>query len=178
MFLVILCVLAAVVFIFTLAYPVIKKSYNNFVLEHSVALKMLSQLNEKFNFYFSSKSYNESHTYDNFNFFTDISCEDYLIYQLQFKKYEIEKEIRLINYNNINYQKYVKEINDISFGVYDASVKGFIFNALVKLEKKAFRSTILNPVTEFYIKVSLYCSKINGEIYARKTEMFSSDEIE
>lgn len=39
MFLVILCVLAAVVFIFTLAYPVIKKSYNNFVLEHSVALK-------------------------------------------------------------------------------------------------------------------------------------------
>ena len=178
MFLVILCVLAAVVFILTLAYPVIKKRYNNFVLEHSVALKMLSQLNEKYNFYFSSKSYNESYTYDNFNFFTDISCEDYLIYQLQFKKYEIEKEIRLIKYNNINYQKYVKEIDDISFGVYDASVKGFIFNALVKLEKKAFRNIILNPVTEFYIKVSLYCSKINDEIYARKTEMFSSDEIE
>ena len=49
---------------------------------------------------------------------------------------------------------------------------------LLKLEKKLFEQKVLNPKRVLYIKVVLYCSKINGHIYAKKQQIFTTEEVE
>jgi hypothetical protein len=64
--------------------------------------KVVNRLGEYLEFY--TKCNYEKKVYDNEQFYDNISCEDYLIYQLQFKKYDIEKELKYIAYNKENYE--------------------------------------------------------------------------
>ena len=79
-----------VITIFTI-FKVRQSKYIRYLLNNSLALNKLLKLNSNFKFVNISNDYFETHTYDNETFFNNISCEDYLIYQLQFKKFEIEK---------------------------------------------------------------------------------------
>lgn len=152
-----------------------KKKYEKYLLENSIALKELLIINNKYNFYNNVNNFNESHIYDNENFYNNISCEDYLIYQLQYKKYDIEKGIKYISYNKEKYILYSNEISKINeFGRYVNINNKLNHHYLLTIEKELFNKNKLNPLTYFNIKVILYCSKINGVIYNSKTQNFSS----
>ncbi len=147
-------------------------------MENSIAIKNLIDNNNKYNFYNSSKNFNERHVYDNENFYEGISCEDYLIYQLQYKKYDVEKEINNFNYNKEKYKSYCKEISEISeFGKYVEENNKLNKNYLLKIEKELFNQMVLKPATNFKIHVVLCCSKINGVVYRNKKQDFSSEQI-
>lgn len=151
--------------------------YVNFLLSNSIALKELLEINSKYKF-FDCSNYDASHIYDNSIFYNNISCQDYLIYQLQFKKYDITKEIRNIDDNKNNYSLYCKEIKAIdSFGNFNAPTEKFNLKHLLYLEKMIFGKNKLYPVIKFDITITLYCSKINGQIYASKYQTFSSEQI-
>lgn len=155
-----------------------KLKYTQFLMNNSVTLKSLFDLNKKYNFYFGSKNFDEENVYDNEIYYDSISCEDYLIYQLQFKKYDIEKEIKNIEYNKLKYNQYKKEIFSIEdFGKYNNINESLSINYLVSLEKNIFQKSILKPKTNFELNVTLYCSKINGEIYGGKSDIFSAEQI-
>lgn len=155
-----------------------KQKYTQFLMDNSIALKSLFDLNKKYNFYFSSKNFDEKNIYDNEIYYDSISCEDYLIYQLQFKKYDIQKEIKNIEYNKSRYNYYKNEIISIEdFGKYDNIDEDLNINYLVSLENNIFQDNILKPKTNFNLEVTLYCSKINGEIYGRKSDVFSAEQI-
>lgn len=155
-----------------------EKKYIDFLLNNSVTLLKLLSTNKKYSFIENIKNYNDSHTYDNEIFFTNISCQDYLIYQLQFKKYDIEKDIKNIQQNNIKFSQYTKEISEIkSFGEYKTSTEKLNTKYLLKLEKQLFNQYFLSPKLKFEIKIILYCSKINGRIYAKKQQTFYAEEI-
>ena len=67
-----------------------KTRYRNFVNLHSKALKELKSINYKYKKQFIRiPNFNMSHSYDNENFYDDISCQDYLIYELVYKQKEV-----------------------------------------------------------------------------------------
>ena len=160
-----------------IALKVKYKKYEAFVLNNSVALKQLLAINEKYHFS-TCNTYDDSHVYDNNIFYNNISCQDYLIYQLQFKKYDIFKDIKNINNNEKLYNSYCQEINTInSFGNFNESIKKLNHEYLFSVEKNIFNEYKLNPTLHFYIIITLYCSKINGHIYTAKQQVFYSEQI-
>lgn len=164
--------------IFFIARNAIQKKYNDFVLQNSIYLKKLQEINSKYKF-FNHIDFNQSHTYDNENFYCDISCLDYLIYQLQFISTKVIDQINKEKQNNRLYIEYLKDVATLTeTGKFLTDIGKFKYERLVATEKKLINQTIYaKPHTDFYIEVTLYCSQINGRIYAKKNETYYSEDI-
>lgn len=156
----------------------IKIKYDNFVINNSEYLKELNILNSKYKFY-NHIDFNQSHTYDNENFFSNISCLDYLTYQLQFSSNKIIDQINKENKNKQMYSEYLKEISSLpEKGKFLSDIAKLKYKKLLSTEKRLIKqNTLKKPSTNFYINITLYCSKINGRIYAKKSRTFYSEDI-
>jgi len=170
--------LALIVAIFFIVRKVIQKKYNDFILQNSIYLKKLQEINCKYTF-FNHINFNQSHTYDNENFYGDISCLDCLTYQLQFISTKVIDQINKEKQNGILYTEYQKEVVGLAeAGKFLVDIGKLKYDKLVAIEKQLISQTMLvKPHTNFYIEISLYCSKINGRIYAKKNKIFYADEI-
>ncbi len=156
-------------------YESIQKKYKNFVTQNSIAFEKICEINNLYSFN-SQINFDQSNTYDNENFYNNISCKDYLIYQLQFLSSQINKEISNINHNKQQYQNYVDKVKSVEYGLFKCSYDGFDYEKLLKFEKEIVNKVIKRPTTSFSITVTLYCSKINGEVYSHKRATFSAEE--
>ena len=166
-----------IISIIVIAIFITIKVYKSFAINHSNRIKKLIELNYKYRFY-DFVSNNQEHTYDNENFYNDISEQDYLIYQLQFISSKVNEQIKLMRYNSdlkFKYQIDLKEIKNDQ--TYDKVPKGFILKLLNKIEEKAFDKLIQEPCTNYYVEVTLKLSKINGEVYRKKSMIFYSEDI-
>ena len=173
-----LVILFIVIFIFLFCeYPVIKKrKYTKFVEDNSLALKKLNEINSKY-IHLAHSNYDTAYTYDNQIFYNNISCEDFLIYQLQYKKNIVKRLISYINNSKTNYAAYCNEVKQINqFGVFKELISNNLKN-LISIEKDLFNKKIYSPITTISIQVTLYCSKINGVIYDEKQQTFNEDQI-
>ena len=159
-----------------LVYIHLNKKYTDFALEHSLAIKEINQLNEKYSFNFIP-NYDMDNSYDNEIFFNSISPQDYLTYQLVFKKKEIHSAISFAKENERLYKVYSSLVNNCKLNRYDADLPKFQ-KMLYKIEKKHFDSKIQNPKTDFTINVRLYLTKINGRYVDFKKEVFLPESIE
>lgn len=171
--------IAAICLIFVAVVFVVlrERKYKKFILENSVTLGKLREVNDKYHF-FDLVNYDMSNTYDNQDFYNDISCRDYLTYQLQFKKKEISEQIFKAEKNRENYRKYRDEIKSINeIGAFRDDTGKLNKEKLIKTEKKICNKTALSPSLDYSVKVTLYCSKINGRKYEGKSQIFSSDDI-
>lgn len=148
-----------------------------FVNENSVALYELSELNKKYRFK-NVPSIIYRHAYDNPNFYDDISCKDYLTYQLVYIRKEVEDKIDTILNNRHIYKFYKEDIERIKvFGRYKQSADGLNKNKLLKIEKKYFEQLLYTPTLDFHITVALRREKINGEVIRRKKQTFNIPDI-
>ncbi len=164
--------------IIALVFLLRKKKYETFVINNSKALDELTQLNDKYEFY-DIKEYTEKHTYDNKVFYNGISCEDYLIYQLQFKQKDVYQQLKKVSLNKSNYSNYSKELSDINcFDEYYNSTDKYNKKYLSYIEAKLFEYyTKEKPITEFKINVILHLSNINGVVYKSKGYSFNEVQI-
>lgn len=154
-----------------------QRKYTDFILKNSLCLKQLTEINNRYAFY-SGINLNQNHTYDNENFFTDISCQDYLIYQLQFIKKDVVDQIKKIRINGRLYDKYLEETATIKqSGQFQTNPEKLNVEKLLILEKKLIEKQIYHPIIRFVLTVTLYCSKINGQIYNSKSEDFYDSDI-
>lgn len=153
--------------------------YYEFVKNNSISLKRLSEINHKYDFCNSIQTFDQKYTYDNEANYNNISCEDYLIYQLQFIKYDVKKAIKSVQYNADNFAKYKNELSKIQkFGQFSQSHGNLNYNKLIDIEYQSFNRLQLHPKTNLSINVTLYCSNINGYVYDSKSESFSIEQIE
>ena len=151
--------------------------HKQFVLLHSISLKELKLLNNEYHFYNASTQYIQC-TYDNEHSFADISCQDYLIYQLQYEQRKIKQQMIAIDKNRIDYEKYKNELSNLTqCGTYSTSYDKLNLEKLIKIEKAFLQQEIKQPTTNFSIAVCLYCSTINGSIYDRKSQVFNKNEV-
>ena len=170
-------VLAVLGTIFTLFLIYCKKKHENFVSAHSKAIKELRQLNDEYRF-FEISDYYEKHTYDNEKLYDAVSCEDYLIYQLQFNEYKVAQQLDNVRLNRINYSRYCQSVSKIKrFGVYDLPKKKYSEKLLISIEAKLFEQEEKMPDIEFNAHVNLYLSRLNGDIYRTKHETFNAEQI-
>ena len=119
------------------------KKHLNFVKLNSIALKELYALNDEYDFY-NIPVCNIVNTYDNEIFFSQISCEDYLIYQLQFEQYKIKQQIKMVESNCIKYKQYKLALNSIvPVGNYAIPCDGLKAEKLHKIERELLRKSVL-----------------------------------
>lgn len=165
-------------FLYVAVNRLTQKKYDEFLLQNSICLQKLKEINSRYKFY-ECKKLVQKHTYDNENFYDDISCEDYLIYQLQFIRKQVYDEIKKTNSNKQQYSKYLDEINKITdFGTYKAPVNRLKPEKLIKREKLLLNKYAYGaPATQFVLTVMLSCSTINGRVYGRKFYDFSAEEV-
>ena len=156
----------------------IQKRYNDFVLQNSVYLKELREINCRYKF-FNHVDFDQTHTYDNENFYSDISCLDYLVYQLQFISTKVIDQINKEKQNSILYSEYLEDVAALTqTGRFSIDIGKLKYEKLVATEKQLINQIIYaKPHTDFCIGVVLYCSQINGRIYTRKHEVFNTNEI-
>lgn len=153
------------------------KKYYSFLFENSFAIKKVLELNEKYKF-FSIKNFDQKKIYDNKHFYDEISCEDYLIYQLQFKQSEIKKQIEYSKINERNYRLYCNDISKICiWGHFENTSEKLNKNRLLFLEKQIFNNRIIKKPSSFLIKVVICRSDLNGNIFNRKSNIFNPEQI-
>lgn len=155
-----------------------ERKYEQFVLENSLVLKRLKDVNSRYVFN-ECKNPRLSHTYDNEITYDTVSCADYLIYQMQFDRAEWFKQIKEVNRNKEKYAEYVRELSLIKdFGQFEKTVEKLKLNKLIEIERNLFnKNTQDKSVTQFSVQVVLYCSTINGRVYRKKSNEFSVEDI-
>lgn len=155
----------------------VNNKYKCFVIANSDALANIIAINVKYHFK-NIKNQDMHHSYDNENFFGDISCRDYLIYELIYKQRDVDISINNMIYNKELYSQYVDEVNRVcklnSFGNAELLRNK---EKLKSIEKKMFDEKILRPQTNFSIRVRLTLTNINGSYITQKSESFSPSEI-
>lgn len=155
-----------------------QRRYDNFILQNSLCLKQLKEINSHYKFY-PDISFDQYYTYDNANNYESISCEDYLIYQLQYIDKKLVDQIKKISDNKQMYSHYLSEVKLISdFGKFEVPVKNLNLEKLIIKEKQCLRKNLLQkPTTQFVLTITLCCSTINGRIYHKKTASFYDTNI-
>lgn len=148
-----------------------------FVAKNSVAIKSLMELNRQFRF-FDVINFAENYTYDNEKIYSNISCADYLIYELQHKQNEISKQIKNAASNRKQYEEYSKKVKDIQkFGDFLQSTKGYNMQRLLRCERDLFERKKLSPEINFSARIVLYRSDLSGKIFDMKSEVFNEEQV-
>lgn len=155
-----------------------QQKYDKFIIQNSICLKQLNEINSRYKFN-PNISFDQYHTYDNEKFYDTISCEDYLIYQLQYINKKIVAQIKKISENKQSYSNYLNEVKTVSdFGKFQMPIHSLNLEKLIAKEKKILEKNLLQkPTTQFVLTVTLYCSTINGCVYTHKTSYFYDSDI-
>ena len=175
-----LFLLIFVVIVLSIAIPItiIGNKYRKFVLEHSVAIKQLSEINSHYDFK-NIPNLDMVHSYDNENFYGDISCRDFLTYQLVYMQSKAKQAIKDSYSNKELFEKYKNEINSTCvMDKYDIDELLKNRERLRKTEIKLFNRNMKSPTTSFSIGVKLKLTNINGAFKTSKSREFSSKDIE
>ena len=153
--------------------------YYSFIKKHSIALRKIDELNNRYvfkNIYFPSVN----HTYDNTNFYNLVSCEDYLIYQLQFPDFKdkIFDAIKKVNENKKEYQDYLDNYNlYIKPGQFDVETGKLKLEKLLALEKEELDRKMPHPTVIFKITVVLRNVNMGGAYLSSKKGCFGEEGI-
>ena len=177
LFMVLIGIPLVVFLVIILPILIVNNKYKNFILLHSDAIKKLKTINDKYKFY-KIENYDMSHSYDNEKFYDNISCEDYLIYQLVFISKKVINTINNALSNKLSYESYINEINkECILDVYDTSELLRNRNKLRRMEKNIIKDNTRHPVTKFNINVKLIRTNINGDRKDSKSVTFPSEYI-
>lgn len=176
-FLIVILILPAIFLGIFIPVSVVRNKYRKFVETHSIALKQLKEINNKYSFH-AIKNFDMEHFYDNENMYGDISCRDYLTYELVYYQKQVNKALKDTWENKNLFNLYSKEIKDtLVFGKYDADKLLKNVNRLNKFEKTIVRKNLKTPTIEFAIGVHLILTKINGAYRTSKRATFYPKEI-
>ena len=167
-----LAVIALIIFIHSR-----NEKYRLFVEENSKAIANLKELNSHYHF-LKIKNFDMKHSYDNENFYGNISCQDYLTYELVYCKKEVSNAMKDTLLNKMAFNEYMGKVSEIKqYGVYSKDIGKLKQNKLIKTEIKVFVSKVLNPQINFEIPVALTLTNINGNYKISKRRSFKPDEI-
>ena len=171
----IICGILSFFVIFTF---IVYNIYKNFVIEHSLVLNRIRLINEKYHF-------NEIHlvkfeiSYDNENYYDNVTTQDYLTYELQFKQKEVKEQIRLVLENYNMYELYTSDINDIDCeNQYDVEIPFKFKKLLYWIENRETNNIIMNPIINFRIFVRVTLTNINGRFKSSKSKYYDIETVE
>ena len=160
-----------------LIFYYIRSRYDGFVKDHSIAIKSLGALNNKYSFK-TIPSFDMKNSYDNEEFYKSISPEDYLTYRLVYISKDVAVTIKDTEENRALFAKYNDEIkNTLRLGEYDTAELPKNEKWLEAAEKRVFESLKKKPT--LYLKISIHLRLIrqNGSIVSTKKDIFGEEKI-
>ena len=173
-----LLILTIIALIILIPLIIIYNKYKTFVIDHSVLLRNLRTINEKYHFN-EIQSFNLEKSYDNENFYNTVSPIDYLTYQLQFIKNDVKLNITKTIENSNMHDLYLADIKEIKkFNEYDTEIPFKYTKLLPGIEEKLFYKSLLKPTIYFKINVKIILTDINGKYKTNKKAEFEVDVIE
>ena len=112
---ILLSLLFVVLFLLIIVFLIVflikrKRWYVQFVLDHSIAIRRLDDINKRYKFKCVS-NYIFENSYDNERYYDLISCKDYLTYELVYCKNDVLKAIDDTYNNKEIFERYTDEIN-------------------------------------------------------------------
>lgn len=179
---ILLSILFVVLFILIIVFLIVflikrKRWYVQFVLDHSIAIRRLNDINNRYKFKCVS-NYIFENSYDNERYYDLISCKDYLTYELVYCKNDVLKAIDDAFYNKEVFERYTDEINKrCKLNDFDISRLPLNKKLLIKIENKLFNKRIQKPTLEFSIFVKITLTNINGYYIKSKRAVFSVKDI-
>lgn len=173
------CIVVFAILGFIIYCQVRKGQYIKFVNLNSVALEQMRDINKRYIFNnVNRRDLDLYHSYDNDNFFYDISCQDYLIYNLQFMQKKMSDAMKKISSNKSNYVMYQEEIKEfVKFGEFKQDIGRMKKNKLTKIEKRLFDSMQKKAVITFSVYVELILTNIEGRYITRKYATFDEEDV-
>ena len=72
---------------------IVRSKYIKFVENHSIVLKQLGDINNRYSFH-SMTNFDMEYSYDNENMYGDNSCQVYLTYELVYYKNQVNKALK------------------------------------------------------------------------------------
>ena len=170
-------IIVALIFLIIIACKIIDEKQLEFIKNHSIAVEQLAKINQQYYFKIIN-NFDCKFTYDNENFYHEISPKDYLIYQLQYKYKEVKNALNDANENKKLYEEYVKEVKSITqLNTYDVDQLPLFRIGLAKKEKSILNRSVQKPKTDFSIVVELILTTINGYYRTSKSCYFCADDI-
>lgn len=140
-----LIAIAFIIFIVLYIQHEVQRKYIDFVNQNSISLKKILEINQRYVFY-PYIDLNQTHTYDNEKFYDNISCSDYLIYQLQYLSPKIFEQVKKVDSNKQKYQEYLCEVQTIQFGQFQCPVGKLKLDKLLDTEKNIVNKAVQTPV--------------------------------
>ena len=174
---IILAIVLAVFLAIFIPIQVVNSKYKKFVEEYSSALHSLLDINSRYRFKDIPNCDMEG-SYDNEHFYNEISCQDYLTYQLVYQQKKVNAALKDTLINKTLNDSYIHEIHQqCHFGVYDCDTLLPNQKRLQKWEKRLFDEAILKPQIEFSIQVVMISRYINGNYRDSKQRVFQPNQI-
>lgn len=175
-------IVVGVIVVAILLFCIIKKArdveYETFVKEHSLAIRSLNTINKKYSFK-EIKPFDMGHSYDNENFYNEISPEDYLTYELVYIGKKVTEAINDSRNNKKLFDVYTAEVGNLCERKrFDTTELLKDTNKLHFTEERIFRDMLFRPQIEVNIKVRLELTNINGDYKDSKWDSFTSAKIE
>lgn len=152
--------------------------YFKFVNEHSVSLQQLRKINEgtKLNVV-KARSYSQK--YNDNEKYNQISCFDYLVYQLHLDKNKIVEEIAKVKENQAYFPGYIKEVYKIKrLGTFDGNPSQLNSDKLLSVETQTFENEVQYVITDYKIRITITLTDLRGKVVSTKDEVFSLTNIE
>lgn len=171
-------ILLIILVVILVIYNVTISKYKEFIEQHSIAIKEIKYINEKYLFRkIDYISFHES--FDNNNYYDKLSPEDLLIYELINHKKQIKDNISNVIYNSNQYDLYKYDVSKIKkFGFFN-SEENFRFKKLLEnIEKDMFKSLIKKPTVSYNIDVVISLTNINMKVLNNKSASFNMLYIE
>lgn len=171
--LIVLILLVLLSILFFILKEISDKKHTQYVFHESVALRKLIQINKRTKFY-SIKDIYETHVYDSKANYENISCNDYLIYQLQFASSKIRTEIKNAKQNSSNYDSYTKKIEKEVVPIQlKECLKGYKLKKIKKIEDKEIAKRLKFPNMDFIVQITLH----EKGTFKYKKQIFHQKEI-
>lgn len=175
--LIVFLVIIAIVLSICIPIKAIQKKYTTFVYMHSVGLKRLLEINKKYNFH-KIPNYDMSHSYDNENMFDEISCEDYLTYQLVYEQKKVSSALKKAKENKEKFDTYLNEIKEnCPCDKWDTTELLKNRARLARYERMIMVRNTERPTTSFTIRVVLELTRIDGSHRSSKARTYGAAEI-
>lgn len=155
----------------------LNERYRSFLLEHSVAIQKMNALNQE-TVFLRIPNLNLMHSYDNADFYENVSEEDYLIYSLVSMQKDVLKAFADAKKNKDLYDKYIQSVCQIKeLHEFDTVCTLKNQRKLLKTEKQLLNQIIQQPTIDVPIGVTLCLTTLNDYPKETKIDCFSESEI-
>ena len=181
-FLVILAAIAGLTVLYLLVCIILtlaRKRREAFVWSHNLALRHLEEAKAHCHF-LSVPDIAFTWSYDNEDFYGDISPEDVLIYELKTKHNDVKKALETVHENERRYERLLAEIKENlpSFREFDVPMSEKERQRFSKIAEEAYQRAFPKRPAPFRVHVTMRLTDYDGNYRDSKTQAFSVTETE